>query len=57
MNRLDGIKVALLLTAIIIWFVGYKYQSRALMTTALALMVVAFALRFFTRRPPETPSS
>ena len=57
MNRIDAIKIGLLLTAIIIWFMGFKLQNRALMTTALSLMVVAFALRFLKARPPGAPSS
>ena len=57
MRPLDAIKIGLLITAIVIWFVGYKSQNRALMTTALALMDVAFALRFFKTRPPAAPSS
>jgi hypothetical protein len=57
MNRIDALKIGLLLTAIIVWFTGYKLRNGALMTTALSLMVVAFALRFFRTRPPGAPSS
>jgi len=57
MSRIDAIKIGLLLTAIIVWFTGNRLQSRALMTAALSLMVIAFALRFFKTRPPGAPSS
>ena len=35
MSRIDAIKIGLLLTAIIVWFLGYRLQNRALMTSAL----------------------
>ena len=56
MRRLDLVKLGLLLTAIIVWFLGSRSQNRSLMTAALAMMVVAFSLRFFKTRPPG-PSS
>jgi len=55
MRRLDLIKLGLLLTAIIVWFLGFRSQNRTLMTAALAMMVVAFSLRFFKTRPPDPP--
>ena len=46
MRPIDAVKVALLFAGIAIWFVGYRLDSRALMLTAIAPVVAAFALRF-----------
>jgi hypothetical protein len=54
MKPMDSVKLALLLVAVTIWFVGYRTGSRPAMMLAIALVVTAFLLRF-VKGPPSTP--
>jgi uncharacterized protein YqgC (DUF456 family) len=55
MKPLDTIKVALLLSAILIWFFGYQAHDRMVMYIGVGVMALAFLLRFLKPAPPAPP--
>ena len=55
MKPLDSVKLGLLLLGIIVWFLGYRENSQPLMIGAMAIVVVAFVLRFM-KTPPAPPA-
>ena len=57
MNRLVQLKLALIVIALTIWAWGYSVDDSLLRVVGIAVLLIAFLLRFVGRRPrvPTTP--
>jgi len=56
MKPLDTMKIVLLLSAIAIWFVGFRANDRMVMYIGVGVMALAFLLRFLKTAPPGPPT-
>ena len=50
MNTITRVKLGVVLIALIIWAYGFRADNRTLMWIGMALVVVAFLLRFVPQR-------
>jgi uncharacterized protein YqgC (DUF456 family) len=50
MNTVTRVKLGVVLIALIIWAYGFRTDDRTLMWVGMALVVVAFLLRFVPQR-------
>lgn len=51
MNRLVQLKLALIVIALTIWAWGYSVDDSLLRVVGIAVLLIAFLLRFVGRRP------
>jgi hypothetical protein len=56
MNTLVRVKLALVVIALIIWIWGYRVDDSFLRVAGIAVLLIAFLLRFVGRRPRSSAS-